>query len=226
MEYRHELKFFVSEADLELLRARISHLVKPDIHQPADGGYLITSLYFDNIYDRCLDESMQGCDRRHKYRLRIYEHSSDVIKLERKSKIHGMTAKKAVSVSPEECRELMQGRIPWLQPAFSEDKNRILCDMKLTGMQPKSIVQYNREAFVHPLGNVRITFDQNISGTNRVENFLDGNICTVPLLNTGVHILKVKYDSLLPKYISEALEIEKLMQTSFSKYVYSRMTIG
>lgn len=226
MDYRHELKFLVSSATLELIRAKIKHIVAPDVHQADPDGYLITSLYFDNAYDTLLRENIGGYDRRHKFRLRIYDHGSALIKLELKSKIHGMTAKKAVSVSEEECRQMMAGEIPLLKQTDSSEKKKLLCEMKLRGMMPKCIVQYQREAFVYPLGNVRITFDKNISGSRDVEDFLENRITMTPLLNKDVHILEVKYDNFLPKYISDALEIDQLLQTSFSKYAYARETLG
>ena len=226
MDYRHELKFLVSDADLALLRARICHIAMPDRHQPSESGYLITSLYFDNNQDQCAMETISGYDYRNKYRIRIYGHSDKLIKLERKSKTHGMTAKKSVPLSRDECVAMMQGQIPKLSNDYSTEKNKILCEMKLSGMRPKCIVQYQRQAFVYDVGNVRITFDQNITASKDVDAFLNERLNMVPLLKTGVHILEVKYDNLLPKYISDALEIEKLLQTSFSKYVYARNTIG
>lgn len=222
MQYRKEHKFLVSNADLELLRGRISHILKSDIHQTSADGYLITSLYFDDTCDTCLNENIQGYDHRHKYRLRLYDHSADVIHLERKSKIHGLTAKQTVSVSREECQQFMNGQLPSIRKADPQIKKQLLCQMKLSGMRPKCIVQYNREAFTYPAGNVRITFDQNICGTQNVQAFLNDRIHTVPLLDYGIHVLEVKYDSMLPQFISEALEIEKLRQTAISKYAYAR----
>ena len=176
MKYRHELKFYASEATLELLRTRISHVVKRDEHQVDTNGYLITSLYFDDIYDHCAKETIGGYDRRHKYRLRIYGHNSDVIKLERKSKIHGMTAKTSAQVTVEECNQMMSGTIPRLCTEYSEQKNQILTEMKINGMRPKCVVQYQREAFIHQIGNVRITFDKNVEGLtlDEMSNLIKG----------------------------------------------------
>lgn len=226
MDFRHELKFFVTSADLSLIRTRIQHIAKSDSHQKDHQGYTVTSLYFDNINNFCLNENIGGFDHRHKYRLRIYNHSPELIKLERKSKIHGMTSKISVNVNVEECKKMVQGTLPLLQYDYPYDKKRILCEMKLAGMYPKTIVQYNREAFLYDVGNVRITFDENISGSQKIESFLDPWISTTPLLNKGIHILEVKYDNLLPTYLYDALDIEKLMHTSFSKYAYSRRKLG
>ena len=47
MDYRNEIKYMVSEAQLALLENRIGHLISPDRHAGADGTYQIRSLYFD-----------------------------------------------------------------------------------------------------------------------------------------------------------------------------------
>lgn len=226
MDFRHELKFLVKDADLVLLDQRIRHIARPDPHQKDPEGYIITSLYFDNFYDQCHRETVDGCDNRRKYRMRIYGHSSDIIKLERKSKVRGMTAKHSVSVTAAESRMLMQGQIPALNTKNTAIGNQILADMKQKGMMPNCIVQYLRCAYVYSIGNVRITFDRNISATKEISALFDPHICTIPLLGAGEHILEVKYDNLLPRYLYDALDIGHLQQTSFSKYGYARNTLG
>ena len=92
----------------------------------------------------------------------------------------------------------------------------------MNGMHPKSIVEYERTAFVEPRGNVRITFDRNISGCEKISGFFDRTLPAVPVLPKGQHVLEVKYDELLPEYIAGVLELGRLQQTAFSKYYYSR----
>lgn len=222
MTFRHEYKYLVSTGELMLIRSRLKNLLKRDTHQNNVSGYLITSLYFDDIDDHCWKETVGGYDLRHKFRLRIYEHNSDIIKLERKSKIHGMTSKKSVNITRSECLEFMQGRIPEIKANHDMDKTAMLCQMKMEGMQPKCIVQYNREVFVYPIGNVRITFDQNICGTHKYQAFLNDRISAFPLLDTDMHVLEIKYDDFFPQFIKDALETESLMRTSISKYAYAR----
>ena len=221
MEFRHELKFLVSDAQLAQIQYRIAPLMQKDKNQKSD-YYTITSLYFDDIYDRCLQENLSGDDLRHKYRIRIYDHSFDCIKLEKKSKIHGMTKKDSVTLSREECNVLVSGKNPCFQPSLSPRKQALFCEMQLLGLQPKSIVEYDRTAFVNRIGNVRVTFDRNIRGSLKPSDFFLEKINMVPLTNAGTHVLEVKYDEFLPSYLYDALELGTLYQTAFSKYGYSR----
>lgn len=221
MDYRHELKFQVSDVALQMIRYRLKPLMQADIHQDED-AYTVRSLYFDDLYDSCMRENEDGVDNRRKYRIRIYNGSDRVIKLEKKVKIRGMTRKMSQEISRADCLAYTSGKTIELGAETSELERELYAEMKMSGMHPVSIVEYERTAFVEPKGNVRITFDRNIGVTEKMEEFLDQRISLVPVLPTGVHVLEVKYDELLPEYISQVLETGGLQRSSFSKYWYSR----
>lgn len=221
MEYRHELKFQVSDIELEIIRYRLLPLMKADYHH-RKGTYQVRSLYFDDLRNSCMQENEDGIDNRKKYRLRIYSGSDDLIKLEKKMKYRGMTKKDSTEISKEDCLVYMSGKAVPIRQNQSSLEKEIFAEIKTRGMQPVSIVEYERTAFVEPRGNVRVTFDRNISGSVQITGFLDETINLIPLLPKGQHILEVKYDELLPEYIVKMLEVGTLQRTSFSKYYYSR----
>lgn len=220
MEYRHELKFFVSDAELEIIRYRLKPLMKADSHQNG-GAYSVRSLYFDDYRDSCMRENEDGIDNRKKYRIRVYDGKDTIIKLEKKSKVRGMTKKVSATISKEDCLMYMQGKPVVLRTDSTDLEKELYAEMKMNGMHPVSIVEYERTAFVEKRGNVRITFDRNISGSEATQSFLD-KPPLVPLLERGKHILEVKYDELLPEYIAQVLQLGRLQRTAFSKYYYAR----
>ncbi len=221
MDYRHELKFLVSHRELEIIRYRLKPLMRQDSHQQAQ-SYRVRSLYFDDYEDSCMRENEDGVDNRRKYRIRIYDGSDKVIKLEKKMKYRGMTRKISGRISREECAAYMSRRMTKLKPDAGELEKELYAQIKISGMHPVSVVEYERTAFVEPRGNVRITFDRNISGSENIQGFLEEKYEGVPLLPTGQHVLEVKYDELLPQYIAGVLETGALQRTAFSKYYYSR----
>lgn len=221
MKYRHELKFEVSDMELEIIKYRLRPIMKMDSNQ--DGSaYSVRSLYFDDLHDTRLKENEDGVDNRHKYRLRIYNGGRDVIKLEKKSKLRGMTRKESIFIPEAMCRRYMEGKAPELTGESSDLEKELYCEIKMCGMLPKSIVEYERTAFVEPRGNVRITFDRNLCGSMQTDDFLEERISGVPMMPAGKHILEVKYDEFLPEYISWVMEIGSMQRTAFSKYYYSR----
>jgi len=214
----------VTDADLLLLGSRLKTVMSQDIHQEGD-CYEIRSLYFDDAWDRCLDENEAGVDRREKYRIRIYDPRSDVIHLEIKEKNRGLTKKRSCDLSRQECLQIMDGDLP-LRIDGRAPLNALQLQMRCARMMPKVIIAYERTAFVHAAGNVRITFDRNIMAGNCCEGFLEDRVSGMtPVLPAGMHVLEVKYDEFLPDTIAQQLEIGKLRKTAFSKYYLGRLAV-
>ena len=195
-----------------------------DIHQDGD-CYEIRSLYFDDAWDRCTEENEAGVDQREKYRIRIYDPASHVIHLEIKEKSRGLTKKRACDLSREECIRIMEGELP-LKLDGRAPLNALQMQMRCNRMAPKVIVAYERTAFVHSSGNVRITFDRNITASRYTDEFLETQVSgMIPVLPAGMHVLEVKYDEFLPDIIARQLEIGKLRKTAFSKYYLGRLAL-
>jgi len=224
MEYRVENKYLVSDADITVLSARLRQVMDCDIHQTGS-CYQIRSLYFDDHANRCMQENDAGVDIRKKYRIRTYDPDSGVIHLEIKEKANGLTKKRSCSLDHSDYCQLCNGTMPFVRDGRSPI-NELMLQHKCTGMAPKAIVAYERTAFVHPTGNVRVTFDRNILASDHLDSFFDERISgLVPVLPAGMHVLEVKCDELLPDFIARQLELGKLRQTAFSKYYLGRLAL-
>ena len=222
MEYRHELKYVVTAAQLALLENRIRGLIKPDRHVGPDGMYHIRSLYFDDYYNSYYNENEIGSDPREKFRIRIYNASPERIRLELKRKEHGMTQKLSCRLSEEQCRELMAGRPLPPDPAYPPVLQKLNLQMRTRLLRPRIIVEYDRVPYVEPLGNTRITLDLNIRSSSYVSLFLEEQVPMRPIMPKGKNILEVKYDEFLPDSIYRNLQLNSLQQTTFSKYYLCR----
>jgi len=91
-----------------------------------------------------------------------------------------------------------------------------------SGMAPKVIVEYERTPYVYKNGNVRITFDRNISSSGQVDQFFNAEAKKRPILPAGMQLLEVKYDEYLPDPIYHALMLDNWQRTNFSKYYLCR----
>lgn len=222
MNYRHEFKYPISTAQVALLRSRLEHMLPIDAHAAATGGYNIRSLYFDDPDNRCYYENENGTDPREKFRIRIYNGSTDRITLECKRKERGKTLKTACPLTLEQTRLLMAGKtVPRIgeQPVLLQ---KLTGQMLLRRMRPVVIVEYRRIPYVCKNGNVRITLDTNLAASKETESFLEGKIFFHPVMPLGWQLLEVKYDAYLPDYIYRGLQLENLRQTAFSKYCICR----
>lgn len=221
-KYRHEFKYLCSYAQLRMIQARMTGLVSLDAHVGANGIYNIRSLYFDDYYDRYLKENEAGTDPREKFRVRIYNHSSKQISLELKKKVRGKTQKLSCPLTEEQCRILMAGEILQLDKQAPALLQKFCLLMKTNLLRPKIIVEYERVPYVYLHGNVRVTLDENIASSHRVDLFLEDQIPLRPILPAGQHILEVKYDEYLPDFIYHTVQIDSLRTTAFSKYYLAR----
>ncbi len=241
--YRKELKYIVGDDVLMDVRNRISGIMKPDKHQTGD-SYTIRSVYFDSPDLTCFRENKAGVSPRNKYRIRAYDCCEDLIIAEIKTR-NGDTVKKLSTRIP---RELFEAMILYDQSkagelllhdlhihdaaynkadidgSTEENKGRTVLAGYLSKLMneryaPATIVCYERSAFVYDICNVRITFDRNIFASNEYERFFDSNLTGRPALDSGLHILEIKYDEFLPEEIKRVLGGMRLTRCSNSKYV-------
>ena len=54
---RHELKYYINASVYHTLRNRLRVVLKPDPNMKREDGYLISSLYFDDLHHSALNES-------------------------------------------------------------------------------------------------------------------------------------------------------------------------
>lgn len=221
MNARHELKYTVSPMDYKVLLRRIENVLQKDPHCP-DEGYQITSLYFDDLFNRAYKEKIDGEAVRHKYRIRYYNENYDVIKLERKSKIHQMTTKESVPLTKEEVEWLLAGNYRFLLDKEDSLYRAFYLALKHGLYRPKVIVRYNRQAFIHPIGNLRITFDRGVRTSQSKTTLFDESISYVSAIEDQQVVVEVKFNHVLPDFIKDLIQMGHVMQGAASKYVMAR----
>lgn len=217
-KFRHEYKHSITPADMVTLRMRLSAVMRHDSFT-IGGKYFIRSLYFDNIFDKALLEKLNGVNQREKFRIRYYNGDTSFIRLEKKSKFGGLSSKQNAPLTYEQADLLARG-IP-VRDSKNELINELAFKMDTQLLKPKTIVDYTREAFVYPAGNVRVTLDYNIRTGMDSTELLDPNCVTVP---SGEDIiLEVKWDEYIPSVIEQAVQLGSRQTSSFSKYAACRI---
>lgn len=220
--YRHEQKYLISTSQMHIIINRIKHIMQKDCNTGPDGQYNIRSLYFDDYYNRCYYENENGTDPREKFRIRIYNVSDERISLECKRKERGKTKKISCLLTKEHTETLMRG--DYLRDFYftCPASAKLTQEMMLKQMKPVVIVEYDRIPYVYKEGNVRVTFDTNISSSSECSRFFEKNISKRPVMPAGMQLMEVKYDEFLPDVIYRALQIENLQQITYSKYYICR----
>lgn len=220
--FRHELKYYMNQRDYELLRTTISSLLTPDAHS-YEGGYHIRSLYFDDYEDSARHEKISGVQHRKKYRIRIYNKSDDFIRLERKYKDGPYVSKDSIVLSRDEYEMIMDRDFGFLLEKNSQLAHDFYMELQCRGSHPVAVVDYYREAFVHSLEDVRITFDTDLRAAYFSKDIFDPDLQTMPMYEDGLSVLEVKYNRYLPLYIKAILNnAETVSRSAVSKYVICR----
>lgn len=221
MKLRHEWKHEITALDCRVLTSRLSAVALRDTHGQ-NGRYGIRSLYFDDGRDTVLREKLDGVDRREKFRIRYYDKDTSFICLEKKSKRNGLCGKRSVLVSTHEVQSILNGNLAWMMDSGRPLVQELCCKMKSRGLRPKTIVDYTRDAFVFPAGNVRVTLDSNIRTGLGSTDFLNPACVTVPAGEAPI-ILEVKWDEFLPDVIRQAIQLPGRHASAFSKYAACRI---
>lgn len=221
MNYRHEWKHEIGYGDMLVLRRRLSAVMKQDKHA-VDGKYFIRSLYFDNTSDKALREKLDGVNIREKFRIRCYNNDISSVYLEKKSKVNGLCLKNSVKLSAEQAQAIAKSDYGWMAGSGIPLIQELYSKINSQGLRPKTIVDYVREPFVFPAGNVRVTIDYNIRTGIGCTDFLNPDCVTVYAGNTPI-ILEVKWDEFLPDIIREAVQVPNCRASAFSKYAVCRI---
>lgn len=221
-KYRHEFKYLCTEAQLAMLEVRLTGLMQKDIHVGRNGRYLIKSLYFDDIDDRCFNENEDGTGPREKYRIRIYNNDPGRIALECKRRENDKINKRSCLLTRGQYDLLVSDSPVGQLDTMPELLRKLLILKMCSKMEPKVIVSYERTPYTCPNGNVRVTFDRNIASSSRVDDFFCENTGRRQILPSGHQLLEVKYDEYLPDHIYHALSLADMPRITFSKYYLCR----
>lgn len=221
INFRHEWKHVLNYADLLTLRHRLGAVMERDPHA-IDGKYHIRSLYFDNPDDKALREKIDGVNVREKFRIRLYNWDTSLIKLEKKSKRNGLGTKYSANLTAEEAQKIVDGDLDWMMASDQALVQELYCKMRYQWLEPKTIVDYTREPFIFRPGNVRVTLDYDIRTGQGRTDFLDPEVVTIPAGDAPI-LVEVKWDEFLPTIIRDAVTLPDRRVGSFSKYAQCRV---
>ena len=221
---RHELKYFINEMQYFVLSGVLDSVLQRDPNGDEFNEYHIRSLYFDTVYNTALYDKIDGVQNRDKYRIRIYNFSDKIIKLECKTKVGSLISKRSLSIPKLLCEQLMSGDPTGLETTRSGLLNDVYREMTVNLLRPAVLVDYVREAYLHPAEEVRITFDKQLRSGLGSHDLFNPYVPTVPPLDNNEIILEVKYNRVLPPYIRDLLctYCPNALQSAIIKYTWCR----
>ncbi len=221
-KYRHELKFKISNSAAEVLKQKLSLILKKDKNAYySDGSYLIKSLYFDDLDSSSYYEKMDGVLYRKKYRIRIYNNNDEFIRLEKKMKHNTYTAKEQILISKDIYSKILNGKLDEIDSPTGL-LEEFITNSKTKHLVPSVIVLYHRTAFTYPISEVRITFDSHIQSGLYNYDLFDKEVPMYDVSEPGKQVLEVKFNEVLPLHIANILNDIPSCKEAVSKFAICR----
>ena len=221
LKLRHELKYEINVHDDLLVSHRLRKLFQHDTHADSHGIYRVSSLYFDTPFDKALRQKIDGVNAREKFRLRYYGSDPSFLRLEKKFKRNGLCGKHSAPLTQAQARRLLAGDVGFLL----QSGHPLLIELysKLRGqlLAPKTVVTYDREAFLYAPGNVRVTIDRNLRTVFGSADFLSPALHHAGVSDSRA-ILEIKYDAFLPELVRMAVQLPNRRAAAYSKYAVCR----
>ncbi len=226
---RFELKYVLTLQQAERFRQSLRAYLVPDDNGDAQGGYQLTSLYYDSPDYRCFWEKVDGLRLRRKLRIRHYETANPLaddttVFVEIKQRIDRVTQKRRVVLpyraALQLCnqREVPDDHAPQDQPVIDE----IQAFLWQYNLQPSSLVRYRRQALMgteYDIG-LRVTFDTDLcfqAGTAA----LHADLTSLPLFPANCVVMEIKVNERIPYWLTELVAQHNLNMVRISKYCRS-----
>jgi VTC domain len=229
---RYEIKYFLDELHVPDLRRELAAHMDTDPYSP-QGGYPVTSVYYDTPDLRFYWEKIEGLRFRRKVRMRLYGAPSDCtddtpVQIEIKQRVNRVTQKRRTAMPYAEALRWLEGRDdidcdPSQRP-FVNEVSTLIGNLDL---RPIVTTGYLREAFIGrdaDLG-LRVTIDHKVHGRDRDFGFASGaqNRFTIP---PKLAIVEVKANERVPYWITDLLARLDMSVVRISKYCQSVQAFG
>lgn len=221
---RHELKYFINEMQYLVLSNVLDQVLERDPNGDEYNEYHIRSLYFDTVWNTAFYDKIDGDQNRDKYRIRIYNLSDRDIKMECKTKVGSLISKRSIMIPRILAEQIIAGDPTGLESTRSGLLNDVYREMTVNLLRPVVIVDYVREAYLHPAEEVRITFDKQLRSGLNSKDLFNPKVPTIPPFDNNEIILEVKYNRVLPPFIRDILGTycPNALQSAISKYTWCR----
>lgn len=218
---RQEKKFLISLSQFYRYSHGLSKILKLDSYSQGE-GYMIRSLYFDTLDDKDYHEKEDGVELRRKIRLRNYGPDKSFALLEMKQKQGAMQKKRSLRLSREDARRMILGDYSVLLQYEEPFAAECFSLMNMFCYQPKTVVTYQRKAFVAKENKIRVTFDHHIKGTESCFDIFSDTLLENSIMDPYLAVLEVKFNGFLLGYIKDMLMECDTSELSVSKYCLGR----
>lgn len=219
---RLEKKLLIDEALLPEFIEGISEYMNPDEFNIGGKPYHICNLYFDNDNDDVIRHSVAKPKFKEKLRMRSYGTPNDDTKvfIELKKKTYRVGTKRRAKLKLSDAKKYIETGMHPENLSYLDE--RVLCEIdyfrETYNVYPKVYISYMRNAYFGKEDKkLRLTIDREIL-TRRYDVSLDMGSYGEPLLPEGKVLVEVKFEGVVPLWLSRLMDRLGLSFGSYSKY--------
>lgn len=229
---RYEIKYFLDEFRVAELRSELVARMASDPFSP-QGGYPVTSLYYDTSDLRFYWEKIEGLRFRRKLRMRLYGTPADCtdqtpVQVEIKQRVNRVTQKRRIELPYGDARQWLDAREALecnrSQKGFVDEVTTLVGNLDL---RPIVTTGYLREAFVGRDADVglRVTIDHQVHGRDRDFHFASGapNRFIIP---PKLAVVEIKANERVPYWVTDLAARIDMSVIRVSKYCQSVQAFG
>jgi len=208
--FRFEEKYLLTDKQYTLIKQRVEKLLLCDLHA-TNGSYTVHSIYYDDHQKTGIAQKEDGVKDRYKYRIRYYKNQTEAMTIEKKIKDGEAGIKQKLKITSIEYEKISKNDCAFLLNKESSLAKEFYVENRSHLLRPVLEVVYEREPFVHPANDVRITFDKNV----RYRLLTRSNTTTI----TDYIIMEIKYNGFFPSHLKTVFEVDSPRKLAISKYV-------
>jgi SPX domain protein involved in polyphosphate accumulation len=229
---RYEIKYLLDEFMVPELRAALTARMGSDPFSP-QGGYPVTSLYYDTADLRFYWEKIEGLRFRRKVRMRLYGPPAECteqtpVQVEIKQRVNRVTQKRRIELPYGSAKQWLDARqaLPCnrSQKGFVDEVTALIGNLDL---RPIVTTGYLREAFVGREADLglRVTIDHKVHGRDRDFNFASGatNRFIIP---PKLAVVEIKANERVPYWVTDLAARLDMSVIRISKYCQSVQACG
>ncbi len=222
--FRKEIKYIVHESQFISIRKKLGAFMRPDSHADGPfGEYHIRSLYLDSAGDRDLKDNLDGVMEKRKIRIRVYSPDAKMALLEYKCKSGSDSRKMSIEITRDEAIQMENRHYECLLDHEEELATFLYNKITQNIYRPRTIVDYDRIAYLYPVSDVRITYDFNLMGSFSHRGLFDEHLGMQPLMPQGFGVLEVKYNDFLVSPLQRVISGLDQLPEAISKYTSARL---
>lgn len=221
---RKEIKYLVPVEKINYLKSIFDNILERDKYGK-NGTYVVRTQYYDTLEEDDLFDNLSGIIEKKKIRLRTYFEDESTFKLEYKYKYNTDSTKYSLIITRDEAKQMENHKYDFLLNKKSELALFFYYKLLEGCYRPKTIVEYNRLAYIYPVSRVRITFDTNVRATAYPYGLFDERLNTFPIVSPNIGVLEVKYNEFLPSSLKHILESIDTLPQANSKYLKARFLL-